>query len=192
MGSNNKPIALASGGRFTIATDGSQLSNTPAGSIGGLAVANTPPTTILNLLGYNSNTNQWEPTNPPSIEPGLTIVWPMPVNGQIGYVSGNDTLSLAQANSYTTSQVYGLYYGTGAAQVSGIAPVFVQSGLTLTAGDQLFLSPTVAGAATNVAPSSSGQILAPLGVLQSTVGYNSMTGSALPVLWNPYPPVEIV
>lgn len=169
---------------------GGNYPNPVVDGLGGIALSNNPPTTILSLLNYNGS--QWDPAAPSDTEVGLTIMWPTPSTGQIGYVSGNDQLSLAQANSPSTSQVYGLYRGTDAAQVSGGGMMMVAPGLTLTAGDTMYLSPTTAGAATNVAPSASGQSIVILGLLQDPTGYNIGTGTALPVLFNPQPPLLIV
>ena len=169
---------------------GGTFPNPTVDGLGGIALSNNPPTLILSLYQYDGT--KWEPTAPSDTEVGLQIMWPSPVNGQIAYASGDSQLDLASAANPSTSQVLGLYRGTDAAQVSGGGLMLLEPGLTPTAGDTLYLSPTTAGAATNIAPSASGQSIVILGLLQDATGYNAGTGTALPVLFNPQPPLLIV
>lgn len=116
---------------------------------------------------------------------GLTL-WATPVVGEVGYISANSTLAKAQADASGTTNAVGVYQGTaGAVQVAGGTTCFVDSGLTLAAGNTLYLSATTAGRFTNVEPSGAGQFSAPLGYLVSTSGYNSGAGSAQPCVFRP-------
>jgi len=122
---------------------------------------------------------------------GLTL-WATPAAGEIGYVtSTNKTLAKAIATALSTSYVYGVYEGTaGTVDINGVINLLFDTGLTLLSGQEIWLSPTTAGRATNVRPSTTGQCQVSLGILEDITGYGG--GSALPVKWNPQLPILIV
>lgn len=126
------------------------------------------------------------------LDTGLTL-WASPVIGEVGYMTGVDnTLARAKADSINTSLVYGVYIGTaGSVCVDGIVNVLFEPGLTLIAGQKIYLSATMSGRATNIEPLISGDVSVELGLLKNKIGYNSMTGSALPINWYPKDPIII-
>lgn len=117
-------------------------------------------------------------------------LWVTPVVGEVGYLSGDNALSLARADSAGTVKGICVYQGTAnTCQVGGAESLLFEPGLTLAAGDIVYLSATTAGRVTNVEPSSSGQFIYQLGTLLDASGYNSGAGSAQRCLWHP---VELV
>jgi hypothetical protein len=88
-------------------------------------------------------------------------------NGTIGYMSGvlgnRPTIAPAQANSATTAKVYGIFTHDVANNVEGfvthIGLVHDLDTSAFEAGDTLYLSATVPGAFTNVAPSAPDYVL---------------------------------
>ncbi len=122
---------------------------------------------------------------------GYTL-WATPAVGEIGYMtSTNKTLAKAIATGLSTSNVYGVYEGTaGTLDINGVINLLFDTGLTLLSGNEIWLSPTTAGRATNVRPSTIGQTIVSLGILEDITGYGG--GSALPVKWNPQLPQLIV
>jgi hypothetical protein len=133
----------------------SQLGIGTTGQI--LTVVSGEPAWSTPSSGSNYLLVQWTNGN------GSTIT-----QGQAVYLDGtNDTVSLAEANSITTSRVVGFVYDTSIAStatgniiIAGIAPGVVSAA---TAGTVYYLSPTTAGAVTTTAPSTSGQNVCPLG-----------------------------
>ena len=123
---------------------------------------------------------------------GLTI-WPSPIVGEVGYMTSTDNvMDRAKADDILTSLAYGVYFGTsGSVYIDGIFNVLFEPGLTLTAGDKIYLSATVGGRATNVEPTTSGDVSVELGILKNTLGYDVMNGSTLPVNWYPKDPIII-
>lgn len=116
---------------------------------------------------------------------GQTL-WASPAVGEVGYISGNKTLSKAKADSALTANAVCAYQGSaGACQTDGPQRLLFESGLTLTAGDEVFLSASVAGRVTNVQPIVIGQFVEPLGWLNDASDYDSMSGSAQPCVWRP-------
>jgi hypothetical protein len=117
----------------------------------------------------------------PTFTFGFTFTGAPPQLGELYYVSGDYTVSRAQASAFSTSKVVGIYPDVSGAlaTTSGAAlSIHFVPGLTLSPGDTVYLSPTVAGAATNVAPSAAGQWVAPQGILLSVPlgAYSSLTG----------------
>ncbi len=114
-----------------------------------------------------------------------------PLVGEVCYISGNSTLSRARGNVLGTARAYGAFSATGIVCVNGVFPVLFEAGLTPTAGSVVYLSNTVAGRATTVAPTTPGQYIVILGILKDVTGYNSGTGSALSVNWQVTIPILI-
>lgn len=103
------------------------------------------------------------------------------VDGELVRVSANKTVARASAAAPTTvagfigavstSSVIGVG-GIANVVVGGVARVRMETGLTLAAGQTLYVSATVAGAATNVEPA--GNAVA-FGVIKDTTGYATAT-----------------
>lgn len=111
-------------------------------------------------------------------------------NGQIVRASGNDAATLAQADSaanaggtlavVSTSQSIAAGSRFNGVLAGGPATVLLETGLTPVAGQTLYLSATVAGRATNVAPGGAA-VLQIVGVVQSAARYAS-TGTVTAVV----------
>jgi hypothetical protein len=115
-----------------------------------------------------------------SVGPVITgqSLWTTPAVGEVGYLSANNTWAKAKADA--------LYEGTASTlSLSGSQSCLLVAGLTLTAGDTLYLSDATAGRFTNVAPTTTGHYVYPLGVLVDTTSYNSGSGSAQPCIFRP-------
>lgn len=119
---------------------------------------------------------------------GLTL-WASPVVGEVGYISGNDTLSKARANVASTSGVIGVYQGTASSvTIGGKVTLLFGAGLTLAAGNKVFVSENVAGQVTNIDPlisPISGHVSFKIARILNTSGYNIGTGGAVACIWQP-------
>ena len=104
---------------------------------------------------------------------------------QVVYVSGANTVDLAQANALATADVLGLVadVSIAAASAGGIitdgkitattAQWDVVTGQVggLTAGAKYYVSPTTAGGLTTTAPTADGEVVAPVGQALSTTEF---------------------
>lgn len=123
--------------------------------------------------------------------PGQTL-WATPATGEVGYISSNNTLAKAKADSANTLAAIGAYAGTASTVlISGKMSLLFEPGLTLAAGDRVYLSAATAGRVTNVAPSTATQFEYWLGMLLDATGYSSGAGSAQPCVWQPKIPIQI-
>jgi hypothetical protein len=93
-------------------------------------------------------------------------------DGDAGYISANSTLTKAIATAMSTSRVFGSNEGTaGTMTVAGVIDnQNVDAGITILAGEALYLSKALAGAVTNVAPIAVGEVVAELGIAQAGNG----------------------
>lgn len=122
---------------------------------------------------------------------GLTL-FATPVVGEVAYISANNTVARAKADAGSTSGAVGAYAGTAATiLIGGKISLLFDAGLTLTAGDKVFLSAATAGRVTNVAPSTSTNIEYELGRLLDSTGYVIGTGTAQPCVWAPKVPITV-
>lgn len=103
--------------------------------------------------------------------------------GQLVYISSTDTIMLSDASADDDeADVVGVVVNTspvtaGSAAIIGSSGVFTvrfESGLTLSAGQEIFLSASTSGSATNVRPSSSVNIVQSIGTLKDTLSYNGV------------------
>ena len=110
------------------------------------------------------------------------------VAGEVGYISAASTWGLAVCNStQSAAYVSAAYVSSGVMERQIAQTLYCVTGLTITAGDMMYVSAT-AGQATNVAPSTSGQFVTKLGrVLSSTYG----SDRKVVVIFVPEPPVEL-
>ena len=127
---------------------------------------------------------------PGSISPEVSVTPMAPADGSVVYVDGNSSVDLAQANP-TGALVLGLLRGD-TVQVTGTGEVVMDPGLTVNPGDPLYVSPTNAGNATNVEPTSSGEVIAPIGQVLDILAYSGMMGQTVLMLLDPQPTIEIV
>ncbi len=68
-----------------------------------------------------------------------------------------------------------------------IQSVQLETGLTVNANDEIFLSPSTAGAGTNVEPTTSGQVVKPIGVIADSSGYVGGSGLGAKMVFQPGP-----
>jgi hypothetical protein len=107
--------------------------------------------------------------------------------GQAVYILASGSISLASAavGGAASNDVVGLVDPTAgiASGSSGDVGGFdgtartarFESGLTLTPGDRVYLSPNTPGSLTNVQPSVSGQLVQELGFLKDALTYDGVT-----------------
>ena len=118
-------------------------------------------------------------------------LWPSPVEGELGYISSNNTLSKAIATDTEQSKVYGVVNDSGTIVSSGPVKVLFEPSLTLNPNDSVFLSASTPGRATNVAPANSGEVIKLIGILRDTSGYDNISGSAQLIMFRPEPAILI-
>jgi hypothetical protein len=103
--------------------------------------------------------------------------------GQLVYISTTDTVKLASAASNNSlAKMVGAVGVTSIASSSsdsirseGITNIKFEISLTLSAGDEIFLSPSTAGSATNIRPSGSGNVIKSIGSIKDPGTYDGNT-----------------
>lgn len=108
--------------------------------------------------------------------------------GQVLYISSSDTVSLANAASASSGNIAdpsrflgvvgdAIVSGTNTVNVisEGTASVRFEQSLVLSAGDEVFLSTSVSGSATNVQPDSSGSVVESIGFVKNASAYDGNT-----------------
>lgn len=137
---------------------------------------------------------KWTPQNVQGqlITNGNTL-WVDPALGEVGYISGAKTFQKAISTSLSTSYGVGVYQSiSGSLKLGGELLGLLKPGLLLIPNDVLYLSDTDAGTLTNIAPIAAGHVILVVGRLLDNTGYNALTGTPLPVLWNLETPIVIV
>lgn len=105
------------------------------------------------------------------------------VIGDVVYIDGQNTVDLAIATSNNAaSRPIGLVVNDLVADSSvatiatkGISSGRFESGLTLTDGDEVYLSVGSQGRLTNIQPSTSGQVIQPIGFVKNASGYDGIS-----------------
>ena len=134
--------------------------------------------------------------NPASAQVAGLTLFASPVVGEIGYASGNNTVSRAIATALASSRAVGVYTGTANTLSQGPrVGILLQAGLNAgtppAAGQPIFVSASVAGRGTNVAPSAVGQVEAQVAILLDASGYNNATGSVQDCVWLVTAPIQL-
>lgn len=112
--------------------------------------------------------------------------------GFVGYVSANNTILKAKADSMSTAKVVGVNSGTaGELEVAGAVDAQFVAGLTLAAGDFVYLSAATAGQLTNVAPTTDGQVVLKVGVVLNTTAYTGTAGDLANIVLQVGTPVQL-
>lgn len=88
----------------------------------------------------------------------------------------------AQATSAANSRVVGVASATNTAKVLGIVNCLIETSITISAGDVVYLSAAEAGKVTNVAPSTATQVVAELGIARAN---GSGAGGNVDIVWQP-------
>ncbi|TXH50580.1 MAG: hypothetical protein E6Q97_20110 [Desulfurellales bacterium] len=140
---------------------------------------------------------EWAPSagTSTSVLAGLTL-FAAPVAGEIGYVSGNNTAARASATALASSRAVGVYTGTANALSQGprvglLLEAGLNAGTAPAAGQPIFVSASIAGRGTNVAPSAVGQVEAQVAILLDASGYNNATGSVQDCVWLVTAPIQL-
>lgn len=103
--------------------------------------------------------------------------------GQVVYISAGNTVKLAVAGADDAlSRGFGVVVPASIASgVQGLVadrgklPAQLEPGLTLVAGEEVFLSASVAGSLTNVAPAGAGEVIHSMGYLAAVGAYDGTT-----------------
>lgn len=133
------------------------------------------PVGVANGIPYIDSAGNVQPTL--GSIPGLSYATPPTLLGQLYVYVGDLTVDLAKADSLVTCQaVAGAYDGVAVLSVVEGVPYSIrfESGLTLTGGDQFYVSATTAGLVTNVEPVGSGTFSRVCGVVVDASAYNSL------------------
>ena len=116
-----------------------------------------------------------------------------PTEGALYRVSSDRQVQYAVASGGLDEAVAAGVYANLPGAILGVdgleKPVLLVAGLTLAAGDLVYVS-TTAGRGTNVEPSASGQFIVPVGTVLDAAGYSGAEG-LVPVLWRRGEIVEI-
>lgn len=164
---------------------GGTYPNPTVDGIDGISISGGPPLSG-DVLQYNGTNWVYVPNATPSSTLNLAgqTLWATPVIGEVGYISANNTWTKTLADSITTSDVKGAYQGTAATlAINGYIACLFEAGLTLSAGQKVYLSDAVAGRVTNVKPTGTGHVEYEIGSVVSAAGYNMGAGSAQFVIW---------
>lgn len=120
--------------------------------------------------------------------------------GQLVRISANDTVLKALATSLANARVVGVAEDAILSAAAGdittgdganIENAQLATGLTLAAGDEIFLSAATAGSGTNVEPTASGEVVIKVGVIKDASGYVGGTGLGAEMILHIEPPTLI-
>ena len=162
--------------------------------VGATQTSSNVTATNLNTLtgGSNADALHTHSLSASSTATSGQTLWATPSNGEVGYISGNNTWAKAKADSSTTVAALGAYNGTSGSIVThGSVNLLFVSGLTLSAGDPVYLSAATAGRVTNVAPTTTGHFEYVLGRVLNASGYDNTNGSAQACIWDRKTPIQI-
>lgn len=168
------------------------LHNDGRWQINGSNVASTFDATATAVLTNGSNADSYHVhaagASAQTVIAGLTTTGL--ADGDLGYISASDTAVKAIATAMSTAIVIGANEGTsGSMTVAGVIEnQNVEAGITILAGERLYLSDATAGTVTNVAPSASGSVIAPVGVAKAG---NGGAGNDVKMILQILPPVQI-
>lgn len=96
--------------------------------------------------------------------------------GEAVYASANNTLSQANSAGPSPTGSFGILKSPGTVQHAGAIPAQLETGLTLSPGDRLYVSKTTPGALTNdVSGFVAGDLIQPMGDIRDTSGYVGTT-----------------
>ncbi len=122
---------------------------------------------------------------------GLTL-FSTPLTGELGYLSANNTVARAIATAMASSRAIGAYAGTAATLSAGPrVSILLDAGLTVAAGNPIYVSAATAGRGTNVAPNTSTQVESQVAILADATSYSSGAGSAQSCIWQPKDPIQL-
>lgn len=185
-------VQLATG--TTLSTIGTAMINLPSlFNINSVPVSANVTAANLNTLTGGSNADSLH-THTASTSISITgqTLWATPANGEVGYISANNTWAKARADSNTTVGALGAYSGVSGSLVTiGEVGLLFVPGLTLAAGDVVYLSASTAGKVTNIAPSSAGQYEYAIARLLSAASYDNVNGSVQSCIWDRKIPILI-
>lgn len=117
--------------------------------------------------------------------------------GAVVIADGNDTAGEAQADSEANSTpVVGVAETAIGAAASGsvttgqgslVEELLLENGLTPTAGDAVYLSATLSGGCTTVAPSTATQVVKKMGIIKDASAYVTVTNPYVEAIFQPEP-----
>lgn len=164
--------------------------------IQGVPVDPTHPTDGQ-VLEYHNASGKWEPTTPGGAGASTALeVTPVTLDdpniGEVFYISGDSILSLAEANLLSTSGAVGTYQGvSNTITVGGKVLLKFVAGLSVFAGDRVFLSDNTQGNVTNVEPTTPGNISYKLARVLDATTYDPLEGALVSCIWQPETPIVI-
>lgn len=172
-----------SGGTTGLTTSGGPITGSGTITLAGtLNAANggtglTAPGTAGNVLTSNGTT--WQSTALPAATDYSVIT--LTTSATAGTPIKNDGTA-AQATSAANARVVGIASATNTAKVLGIVNCLIETSITISAGDVVYLSANESGKVTNVAPSTATQVVAELGIARAN---GSGAGGNVNIVWQP-------
>ena len=180
--------AITADGALTVTATGSTSDLTFGSRSTTIALSDASNTS---LSGYSATSIfgafaelQTTPTPPPIVLNTYTNDEGSTINqGELVYLSGVDNIKLAVATSNNApSIILGIVQDTtilnaasGSIVSKGVVSVKFEASLTLSGGDEIFISSTTSGRATNIRPSGSGNVIQSLGFVKNDSTYDGVS-----------------
>lgn len=198
----NISVNVTYGVASNTATQGNDTRLNPAPTAGGKVIYDTGSAyaetaagtsgQVLTSAGTASPTWTTLSTGANSIPVTYDATWATPALGEVGYYITDSTVTRTAGSTVHDSGAIGAYQGVaGQISIGGLMQLLFVPGLTIAAGDRVYLSVTSVGRVTNVAPVFVGTFLKEVGVVANASTYSAGAGSAIPCIWQVQTTIEI-
>lgn len=180
-----KVLSCGTGANINLPNNGAS-----AFQIEGVSVGTTVTAANLDTLTDGSNADALHTHAGLSDVLSFTSIWGSPASGEIGYVDGTNTAAKAVATSMAAARAVGSYQGTAntlsAARVQSLQFI---TGLTLNAGDPVYVSKTAGRVTNDVSAYVAGDVEYLLGFVKDPTAY--VGSQKADVVWQPGQPIQL-